>query len=99
VQAPQCLGDAVLGERLQEVIDDAELEGFDGVPVEGRGKHEHRGMGTLRERPDEVDASLPSAFPEELHVDEHGLHADAAPLNGLAGLLDARYSPHDLREP
>ena len=35
-------GDAVLAERLEEIVDDAELEGFECVLLEGGGEDEGR---------------------------------------------------------
>jgi hypothetical protein len=42
MQSPQALKDALFAERLEQVVDDAELERLERMPLVSRGENEHR---------------------------------------------------------
>ena len=50
MEPPEALLDPLLGEGLQEIVDDAELEGFDRVILERGRENEHRRRRAARAR-------------------------------------------------
>src|SRR5580692_10418673 len=97
VQSPKTLGDALLGEGLEQVVDDSELEGLDGMPVERGREDEHGRSAAPGHLTDEIEPRLRRRPAEELHVDENGL--DTRPSeDGFTRLVDTGHGADDLAE-
>src|SRR5439155_8634214 len=83
----EALLDALLGERLQDIVDYTEIERFQAV-LRGRGRqHEHRCRGFAGHRADQVQARARVARGGELDVDEDDVHGRAG--HRPAGFLEA----------
>ena len=75
LQPPQALRHALLVERLEQVVDDAELERLERVLLVRRRQHEHRRRRLRAPRPGRATARVSPRCPVELHVDERDVDA------------------------
>ncbi len=92
----QALLDALFGERFEDVVDDSEVEGFQGVLREGGRKHEHRRRRLTGHRANQVETGARISGGGQLNIGEEDVHR--RPGQRLASLLERRAPrPHAVR--
>src|SRR5580700_2961684 len=84
VESPETLGDALLGEWLEQVVDHTELEGEHRVTLERRREDEHRRIRRGDCRANEIEPRFSSVSSQELDVDEHGFDAHSVGGHSVA---------------
>src|SRR5476649_1498518 len=91
----EALLDALVGEGLEEVVDDAEAERLQAV-LRGRGReHEHRRRRLSRHRADQIEARARIARGSELDVDEDDVHGRSR--HRLTRFAEAGHRPDHFR--